>query len=204
MFKQQERIYNLTMGMFDTLSISDTLPYTQEMKDLGLDKNDHNWQTKDLDNCMNLYYIQGGRLSLQRYKKSEWVKGDPKAKSVMDRIGYLNQEDPYLDPVNFHGEIYFYDFKQDVEDKWDCWIEFKAIFTNGIVDRYELVKFEKTDNAERKQRDKEWKEQMIKDSNKWINKYFFYTKPVRWFGRKVWYRTCTAISNFFNKLAFKL
>lgn len=192
------------MGMFDTLSISDTLPFTQEMLDLGLDKNDHDWQTKDLENCMDLYFIQGGRLFVQKHKKTEWIKGDPKAKSVMDRIGRLVTEEPYLEPVYHHGEIYFYEFKQDVDSKWDCWIEFKAVFTNGIVDRYQLVEFSKADNAERKQRDKEWQDAINEESNRWINKYFVYTRPVRWFSMKVWYRACNAIANFFFKLAHKL
>lgn len=192
------------MGMFDTLSISDTLPFTQEMKDLGLDKNDHSWQTKDLENCMELYFIQGGRMFLQKYRKTEWVSGNPNAKSVMDRIGHLNQEEPYLEPIYHHGEIYFYDFKQDVQDKWDCWIEFKAVFTNGMVDRYQLVEFNKTDSAERKQKDKEWLDAINKESNKWINKYFLHTRPIRWFSMKVWYRICNALANFFFKLAHKL
>lgn len=192
------------MGMFDTISISDALPYTQEMKDLGLDKNDHNWQTKDLENAMELYFIQGGRLYAQKYKKTEWIEGDPKAKSVMGRIGKLVTEDPYLEPVNHHGEIYFYDFKQDVDNKWDCWIEFKVVFTNGTVDRYQLVEFSKTDNAERKQKDKEWQDAITKESNRWINKYFLYTKPVRWFSMRVWYRACNALANFFFNLAHKL
>lgn len=192
------------MGMFDTLSISDTLPYTQEMKDLGLNKNDHSWQTKDLENVMDLYYIQGGGLFLQKYRNTEWIKGDVNAKKLLDRGGYLKREDPYLDPVYHHGEIYFYYFKQDVEDKWDCWIEFKAIFTNGTVDRYELVKFEKKDNTERLVTEKQWRESWDRESNKWINKYFFYTRPVKWFGRVVWYKCCTAIGNFFLKISFKL
>ena len=192
------------MGMFDTLSISDSLPYTQEMKDLGLDKNNHNWQTKDLDNALNLYYVQGGRLLLQKYKKTEWLEGDKNANSLMDRLGYFNREDPYLEPVYYHGEIYFYDFIHDVEDKWDCWVEFKAVFTNGTVDRYELVRFDKKDSFERKQREKEWVEHINTQNNKWINKYFFHTKPVRWFRQRVWYRGCMALSNFFNKLSYKL
>lgn len=182
--------------MFDNISISDALPFSQEMKDLGLDLNNHNWQTKDLDNCLNQYFIQGSRLFDQRYKINEFVDGEP--------MGYFKREEPYLAPVYHHGEIYFYDFIRDVQDKWDCWVEFKAIFTNGDLDRYELVKFEKTDNAERKQRQKEWQEQIDRENSIWVNKYFFHTKPVKWFGRKIWYRVCTAISKFFNKISYKL
>lgn len=187
--------------MFDTLSISDSLPYTQEMKDLGLSSNNHNWQTKDLDNSMSLYYIQGGRLLEQKYKTTEWVEGDTKSKNWLDRIGHMKKEDPYLEPVYHHGEIYFYDFVQNVQDKWDCWIEFKAIFTNGFVDRYELVKFDKKDNSERLQQEKEWKENQEKIASVWYNRYFFYTKPVRWFMNRVWYRFFTKLSTLCSKVA---
>lgn len=190
--------------MFDTISISDTLPYTQEMKDLGLDINNHSWQTKDLDNVLSQYFIQGGRLFLQKYKIDNWVNGDPNGKSFLDKLGYLDRKDTYLEPIYHHGEIYFYDSVRDVQDKWDCWIEFKAVFTNGGLDRYTLVKFDKEDNAERIQLYKKFKDEMRERDSKWYNKYLFYTRPYRWFSRKVWYNSCISISGFFNKIAYKL
>ena len=191
------------MGMFDNISVSDTLPFNQEMKDLGLDINNHSWQTKDLSNSLSQYYIQGGRLFEQKYKIHNWIAGDEKAESFMDRLGHMEREDPYLEPVYHHGEIYFYDFVSDVQGKWDCWIEFKAVFTNGGLDRYELVKFEKKDNAERKAADEAFFNEMEEEKRKFINRYFFHTKPYRWFSRK-WYSACVSIGNFFYKLSNKL
>lgn len=189
--------------MFDDISISDQLPYTQEMKDLGLDNNVHTWQTKDLINCLVKYYIQGGRLFLQKYKHEEWVEGNKNSDSFADSIGHLNRSDPYLEPVAHHGEVYFYNYINDVHDKWDCWVEFKAIFTDGIVSRYELVKFEKTDNTERKKLHEDWKLKLQYDNSRWYNKYFFYTKAYRRFSR-LWYKLFTKIGDFFYYLSYKV
>lgn len=192
------------MGMFDTISVSDSLPYSDEMKELGLNINDSSFQTKDLENTLSQYYIQGGKLFLEKFKKEEWEQGDPNAKHYLDRIGRFKREEPYLDPVPYHGEIYFYDFKNNVQDKWDCWIEFKAVFSNGVVDRYELVKFEKTDNTERLEREKEWKEKFRIEQNKWYNRFFFHTGLYRWFAHRVWYRGFSKLSQVLGRVAFWL
>ena len=175
------------MGMFDDLSVADSLPFSQEMKDLGLDKNTYVWQTKDLGSSMEYYTIQGGKLFVQKFKINKWEEGDPKAKNFMDRIGHLVREEPYMEEVFHHGEVYFYDFKQDVQDKWDCWIEFKATFTKGELSGIELVKFDKEDNSERLERDRKWREEFRKNENLWRNKYFLHTKAFCFFRVKVWY-----------------
>ncbi len=92
------------MGMFDTISISGDLPFSQEMIDLGINKNNLSFQTKDLDCTMSHYFIQNGELFEEKYKTEEWIAGDPNAKSIMDKIGHMQREDPYFEKVNFHGE----------------------------------------------------------------------------------------------------
>jgi hypothetical protein len=191
------------MGMFDTISVSDSLPYSQEMVDLGLNKNTYVWQTQDLECYLGEYFIQGGKLFEKKYKTIKWIEGNKNSKDVLDKMGHMEREDPYLEQVKFHGEIYFYDHINDVQDKWDCWIEFKAVFSNDMVDRYELVEFRKTDNAERKKLDKEFHDKIERKSKLWYNKYLFHTKCYRKFSH-LWYKGCMAISNLFSKLAFKL
>lgn len=191
------------MGMFDNISVSDALPYSDEMKELGLNVNNYTFQTKDLDCLMDTYIIQSGKLFIQKYKTSTWIEGDKNAKSVMDRIGYTERTDPYYEEVPHHGEIYFYEFLRDVQDKWDCWVEFKATFTTGQLTGLELFKFEKKDNTERKQSEKEWAEKLKREQALWYNKYFLHTKAYRWFSRQ-WYRLCQAIGNFFHKISYKL
>jgi hypothetical protein len=188
------------MGMFDTICISDALPYSDEMKELGLDKY-NDWQTKDLDCCMSVYFIQGGKLFEQNFKNSEWKEGDPKGESVMDRIGTLVQSEPYLEKKDFHGEIRFYDYIDDVAGKWDCWVEFKAIFTHGNLDRFELAEFKKTDSAERKENDRKFWEETKKRNSVWYNKFIFHTKAFRWFNFRVWFRFWSKVSTASAKIA---
>lgn len=144
--------------MFDNISVADKLPYSQEMIDLGLDKNNRDFQTKDLDCSLSEYCIQHGELFEKKYKNQRWIKADPKGKSFADRAGRMERIDEYWDKVNFHGVVHFYNNEYDVQDKWDCWIEFKAIFTDSRLDRIELFKFEKTDNQGRKEQSKKWGE----------------------------------------------
>ena len=189
--------------MFDNINCADALPYSEEMIALGLNKNNRTFQTKDLDNCLETYDIQGGKLFIIRHKTQKWIEGNPNSDSPFKRLGYLKQEDPYLEQVLYHGEIFFYDHINDVQGKWDCWVEFKAIFTNGIVEKYELVKFKKTDNTERKTREKAFLERYQQENNKWYNKYFLHTSLIRWVRRKlsrVLYEIGSSITNLSHKI----
>jgi hypothetical protein len=192
------------MGMFDNISVSDPLPFTEEMKALGFAENKHTFQTKDLDNTLSSYIIQNNKLYIEKYKTERWVEGDPDSKNPFYKIGRIEREDLYFEEVPYHGEIYFYDFCQDKENKYDCWIEFKAIFTNGTLEKIEPFKFTAEDNSLRKQREKEWAEKFDEQQRAWYNKYFFHTKPYRWFVNRIWYRACYNLGSFFHKLSYKL
>ena len=188
--------------MFDTISVSGDLPFSEEMISLGINKNNLSFQTKDLDRAMSLYVIQDDQLFIEKHKISKWIEGDKKGKSFPDRIGRLQREDPYFEKVNFHGEIFFYEYLSSVQDKWDCWVEFKATFTEGKLQKIELFKFEKTDNAERKAREIEFTKKIKKEQSKWINKYFFYTKFYSFFYHKIWRNFWVALANAANKMAY--
>ena len=168
--------------MYDDISCAEPLPFTDEMKDLGLDINDYVFQTKDLDCVLGKYIIQEQKLFELKYKTEKWIESSDKLFG-----GYMEREGEYLECIPYHGEIYFYDFRNNVQDKWDCWIEFKAIFTNGSLQKIELVKFNKEDNSERLEREKKWKEQLEHSERVWYNKYFRHTKAYHWFAHKVWY-----------------
>lgn len=186
--------------MFDTISVSDKLPFSQEMLDLGITNNSP-FQTKDFDCTMDEYVIQNGELFIQKYAVQEWVNGDPRAKFFTDRLGYMRREEPFLEKINHHGLINFYDFKYDVSCKWDCWIEFQASFSYGKLDKIELFKFEKTDNAERKQRESEWASKLARSQKLWRNKYLFYTSWFHFLERK-WIKFWTNCANLCNKIAY--
>lgn len=158
------------MGMFDYIAVSDKLPVNQEMIDAGLDKNDHDFQTKCLGKSMSTYIIQGGRLLIERYKTEEWVEDKSKFAG-----GYMKREDPFISDMNYHGKINFYHFQPT--DGYDYWIEYEATFTHGKVENIELIKFKKTDNTEKRKQLEALFASAKAAQEKWYNKYFFHTSP---------------------------
>ena len=185
------------MGMFDTIAVAEKLPITQEMIDLGLEEKLQEFQSKDLNCCLDLYFMQNGRLFVEKYKETKWIEGDKKAKSIFARLGHMERNDPYQEDTNFHGKVNFYNYIMDVAGKYDCMIEFCATYDKGQLEKIELVEFEKTDNAPRKERDLAWRKEAERIQNAWYNKYFkfyqikkvagyrFFYKPLIWLSIKI-------------------
>lgn len=169
------------MGMFDYISVSDKLPTNDILVADGVNLYTDSFQTKDLGNCMDHYFIQGGKLFLEKHKKVEWVK-DPE----LFVGGYINREEPYLEELNHHGKINFY-HKIDHNDH-DYWVEYNAYFTHGILEKIDLVKVKKESNLEDKARLKALFDKIEKNNKLWYNKYIFHTS--------VWGK--------FRKLIFKI
>jgi len=158
------------MGMFDYINVADKLPTNSEIDALGIDLSAESFQTKDLDNVMASYYIQGGRLFVEKYRKTEWIED---SESFLG--GYIDRQEPYKEELDGqHGKIYFYTWLE--RDEYDYWVEYVAYFTHGKLDKIELFKCDKTANAERKQRKIEWQQREEVERNKWYNKYIFRTK----------------------------
>ena len=175
------------MGMFDSIEVSDALPTNAEMDELGLNKRDWTLQTKDWDCALDVFVLQDGVLHEKRYRVEQWVEGDPKGKSLMDRIGHLHRDGMYLQTLPITDTIRAYDFRQNV-GQWDCWCEWRMQFKDGVLTHIELIKFEKTDNTERKERETELFEQIKINSAKWYNRYIFHTRAYCWFsGRARWF-----------------
>ena len=191
------------MGMFDTIQWGDNLPFSEEMKGLGLAKNNWSFQTKDLDNCLADYVVQDGTLFLKKYKNENWLEGDPNAESFMDRIGSLERTEPYLELEKITNTIYMYDYRHDVVGLWDCSVEFKVIIIDGKVQSTELVRFEKLPNAERKQQELEWKQHIEYTNSRWYNRFIFNTSPYRWV-RRILSRAFYKIGTFFQTISYKL
>ena len=172
------------MGMFDTIEVSDRLPTNAEMDELGLDKRSWLLQTKDLDCALDVFVLKDGVLHEKRYRVEQWVAGDPKGASIIDRLGHLHRDGMYLQTLPITETIVAYDLVQDL-GKWDCWCEWTFQFRNGCVEFIELTKFEKKDNTERKAREKELVEEIKAHSAKWYNRYIFHTKAYCWFSSKM-------------------
>ena len=191
------------MGMFDTISIGDSLPSTPEMKALGFDVNNRSFQTKDLSNSLSNYVIQDGILFEKKYRINEFVEGNLKSKDWIDRLGHIKREQPYLERVtNYQNcEINFYDHTQNVQGLYDCWVEYKAIFNNGKCTSIVVDKFNQISNYDRLKQEREWLEDMDRINNLWYNKYFRHT----WVGKqfaKIWYKVCNKLSLFFGRISF--
>jgi hypothetical protein len=191
------------MGMFDTIQWGDNLPFSEEMKGLGLAKNNWSFQTKDLDNCMADYVVQDGILFLKKYKNENWVEGDPNAESFMDRLGFLKRTQPYIEPEKITTTIYMYDYRHDVVGLWDCSVEFKVIVIDGKVQSTELVRFEKLPNAERKEQERKWHADREYENSRWYNRFIFHTSLYRWVRRKL-SSTLYKTGSFLHTISYKL
>jgi len=116
--------YNI-MGMFDTITVEfDGLPLPKEMK---VPMPSRSFQTKDLECYLFEYKIdQNKQLLLFSPKTKQW------------------------EPTNITNTVEFYNYYES--DNYDYSIDYKATFYNGVLTSIDLIKYESSSNAERKQR----------------------------------------------------
>lgn len=192
------------MGMFDSINWADPLPYSPEMVELGLDKNNWSFQTKDLDCIMANYTVQGKKIFLTKYKNQRWVEGDPKSKNLLDRLGRIDHDGAYQEEVDLGTKtIRIYDYRHDVQDKWDVSVEFEVQIIRGIPENVRLVEFEKRDNAERKASDLAFAERIRRENNLWYNRFLFHTRPWRRFAFHLG-RCLNRVGNAISSLSYKI
>jgi len=162
--------------MYDIVIVKDKLPWTDEMWEEGLPIECTEFQTKGLDSYLATYKIENGRLLLLKDKK-DW------------------------EDQNYHGKLEFYDYvPNDKPGNNDCWIEFAAMFTNGQVEKIEVINFTKTNNTTRIEALNALTEEITRNRNRWINKYFNHTAPVSWFRRRVWNEFWYVAGQFCEKM----
>lgn len=157
------------MGMFDWVKVEDeiNLPLPENFT---LDIKDLEFQTKSLDKLMNLYII-GNDKHLYMESSSE--------------------EDPNLrrHRMDFHGTITFYAYHQT--DLTDYILDYKAKFTDGLLDKIDLVNYEMIDHESSKLKREKFLESVKKENNKLKNKIplvlgkFLIVYPLKIFGIKV-------------------
>ena len=113
----------------------------------------HLFQTKDLDNVLDVYKIH--KQQLYRLDRSEFL--------LEEGVQHTKLTEKWI-KVNNDSEIDFYSNAQDAEDN-EYWFEFKFTFKNGKIDKKELVTCElRTSKKERDSLDTMWdKEQEIFD-----------------------------------------
>jgi heat shock protein HspQ len=181
------------MGMFDYISVADKLPTNAEIDASGINLYSEPFQTKDLDNIMATYFIQGGRLFVEKYKVTEWVD-DPEGFAG----GYIDRKEPYQEEIpDHHGKIRFYHLID--KDDHNHWVEYEAYFTRGKLEEIKLIEYRKESNVEKKKDLKELFQKMDENRNKWYNKYLFHTKCWDWF-RKLFMRFLYSLESGINWL----
>lgn len=124
------------MGMFDDISVKYPLPDPEYQ--------DHVFQTKDLENCLNHYIItEGGdlvveRVSVEETPITEEQRAQAEAEYGIDTLSYWLMTRPSVtvtdrdyEQVLYHGDIVFYDY---LDDEDHTWIEYRARFTNGKLE----------------------------------------------------------------------
>ena len=120
------------MGMFDSVFINiDKLPIPDSQKKLFGKK--HDFQTKDLENCLTEVYITDDNLLMISKWEYETVPPEerpyPDPTSKMHFCGSMRRKNERLEHLNYNGILNFYT-SVDYDKKW---YEFNAEFVNGVM-----------------------------------------------------------------------
>lgn len=197
------------MGMFDSIICKAPLPLPEdigELKDLKIIWDEEVFQTKDLDNALEIYTIhKDGTLTFEEYDR-EWVEYPEKERKKHFMGGYFKDKRQWTTKKTYHGQIYFYN-NYNCKTK-DYWLEFKATFTNSKLSNIELDKFEEKDNSERLRLSALNKEKLKKHNERqkklWYKFYkYLWLKPIRFIFRRL-YRISTSLPHLILKIERKI
>jgi len=190
------------MGMFSYIKCQKELPLTDELKCLSVKWEEAQFQTKDLDNCLETYIISEDGELLEEvieyeytyYTEEEKKQKDHKPWNIVKDQKIVKQE---TKKVDFHGKITFYE-TFDFTDEENIWVDFDAYFVYGKLDKLELAKVEKYENRKVKM-DEYWKTYESKQNNfsYKIRKYSGWF----WFWKKV-EKCCYSISKFLDSIRY--
>ena len=188
--------------MFSYIKCKKELPLTDELKSLSVKWNETQFQTKDLDNCLENYIISEDDELLEEvieyeytyYTDEERKQKDHKPWSTIKDQKIIKQETKNVD---FHGKITFYE-KFDINDQESIWVDFDAYFIYGKLDKLELAKVEKYENRKIKM-DEYWKTYESKQ-NKLSYKLRKYSGWF-WLWKKI-EKCCYSMSRFFDNIRY--
>lgn len=183
------------MGMFDSIQCSYPLPLPLEVIDILPDIYDLEFQTKDLDNVLDLYFINEDGSFSERKREYAWKDDD----SYFLK-GYMNVVSEKIIPHNFHGILNFYIYEIVYEDEnftkgKDISLDYVAKFTNGKLENIEILDYKISDATERLHFIKEKMKEFKKRKEIWYNKYIFDTKIYKFIKNKI----ILATINFLKK-----
>ena len=190
------------MGMFSYIKCKKELPLTEELKGLSVKWNELQYQTKDLDNCLETYIISEDGELLEEvieyeytyYTEEEKKQKDHKPWNIVKDQKVVKQE---TKKVDFHGKIVFYE-TLDLNDEESIWVDFDAYFVYGKLDKLELAKVEKYENHKIKM-DEYWKTYESKQ-----NSFSYKLKKYSgwfWLWKKI-EKICYSLSRFFDTIRY--
>ena len=188
--------------MFSYIKCKKELPLTDELKSLSVKWDEVQYQTKDMDNCLETYIISEDGELLEEvieyeytyYTEEEKKQKDHKPWNIVKDQKIIKQE---TKKVDFHGKITFYD-TFNLNDQQDIWVDFDAYFIYGKLDKLELAKVEKYENRKIKM-DEYWKTYESKQNSL----TYRLKKYSGWFW--VWNkigRGCYSISRLFSEINY--
>ena len=173
--------------MFDTVICKYPLPMPSDPKGYS---GSEDFQTKHLDCGLDTYEIAAnGQLSVHK-REGKYIEGDKEAKGLFDKIGRYEITKTWVEPVYDTLTMEMYDYEQSDKSEYDYFIQYEAVFIDGIVDEIKLIGFEATDNAERKKKDEEF-DKKLKEWYEFTKtrkyKYFVgpYNKSIKFIFRKI-------------------
>jgi hypothetical protein len=158
------------MSLFNYIKIGKgvKLPIPQE----GIDPVSIIYQTKDLGEDLSSFLIENDELF--ELTKNDWF----------EEIGSFPEKE--VEFAQRTAIIRFYSQIHDVSETEDAWLEYEAIFIDGILARpIKLVKFEKKSNQVRKDFAIKYKLDYNNEKKLEVSyrKYYIYT--YRWFKLKI-------------------
>lgn len=188
------------MGMFDSIECNYPLPLPLEVIDILPDPYNQEFQTKDLENLLDLYYLNEDGVLYWRKRKYEWKDDD----SAFLK-GYMDVIEEEIVPTDFHGILNFYCYEtveEDIENNKakDVSIDYLAKFTNGKLENIEVLDYEVRDATVRIIDLKNTMKKHEERRKRWYNRYIFYTKYWKFIKNKIILAPISYLKKLLDKL----
>lgn len=187
------------MGMFDDIVCKYPLPMPEDTKGFK----SAGFQTKDLDNALDLYEIrEDGTLWLYECER-EYTGGDPNGITFSEKFGEVKEINKRWTHVKLSKTINMYTY-QHGEGEYDYWVEFVIEFVDGIINKIELKKFEANGNKERKENLRLHIEELKR--RKEFESTLFYKLIGKPFNKTIWFivSTLNNVGSFLTEISWKL
>jgi hypothetical protein len=177
------------MGMFDNIVCKAPLPLPKKFKGLSDNWKEEIFQTKDLECALFNYTITKNGLLHRKVIENEYIPFTEEEKQAPDFRSWtpwkeVIEKNRYHEPVEYHGTIQFY-IDLSYTDEKDVWLEFKAYFVYGKLDKIEL--FESKEITSGKVHNYLWDERRKMEAEQPWNKIKHLLSYIgwRWFWKKV-------------------